>query len=76
MQPVATRGLHRLERALGPPPTPRAFIFGWLFLIGVWHIPALYDAALEHPLAHGLEHASFFAAASLWWPLIQPVPMR
>jgi cytochrome c oxidase assembly factor CtaG len=37
----------------------------------------MYDAALEHPLAHGLEHASFFTAGILlWWPLIQPVPMR
>jgi putative membrane protein len=26
---------------------------------------------------HLLEHASFFAAGiALWWPLIQPVPMR
>ena len=26
---------------------------------------------------HALEHASFFTAGiALWWPLIQPVPMR
>ena len=43
----------------------------------LWHIPALYDAAAEHPLLHALEHLSFFAAGvALWWPLIQPVPMR
>ena len=29
------------------------------------------------PLLHVLEHVSFFAAGlALWWPLIQPVPMR
>ena len=43
----------------------------------LWHIPALYDAAAENPLLHVLEHVSFFAAGlALWWPLIQPVPMR
>ena len=43
----------------------------------LWHIPALYDAAVEHPLVHVLEHLSFFAAGvALWWPLVQPVPMR
>ena len=49
----------------------------WLVLMYLWHIPALYDAAVEHPLVHLLEHISFFAAGvALWWPLIQPVPMR
>jgi putative membrane protein len=28
-------------------------------------------------VVHALEHASFFTAGvALWWPLIQPVPMR
>jgi cytochrome c oxidase assembly factor CtaG len=49
----------------------------WLALIYVWHIPALYNAALEHPTAHALEHACFFGAGvAVWWPLVQPVPMR
>ena len=30
-------------------------------LMYVWHIPAMYDAALEHPGVHALEHACFFA---------------
>jgi len=43
----------------------------------LWHIPALYDAAIQHPLVHALEHLSFFAAGiALWWPLVQPIPMR
>jgi putative membrane protein len=73
----ATRRLVRVERALGPLATPAAAIVLWLVLMYVWHVPALYDAATEHPLLHLLEHASFFAAGvALWWPLIQPVPMR
>ena len=73
----ATRRLHKIERRLGRFAHPAAFIGAWLALVYFWHIPALYNGALEHPLAHGLEHASFFTAGTLlWWPLIQPVPMR
>jgi putative membrane protein len=73
----ATRRLHRLERRLGALAHPAAFIVAWLALVYFWHIPALYNGALEHPFLHGLEHATFFTAGTLlWWPLIQPVPMR
>ena len=73
----ATRRLMRVERALGPLAHPLTGLFLWFGLIYVWHIPALYDAAIEHEPVHALEHASFFAAGlALWWPLVQPVPMR
>jgi putative membrane protein len=73
----ATRRLQNIERRLGPFASPVTFIVLWLGLLYFWHIPALYDAALEHPLVHALEHISFFTAGVLvWWPLIQPVPMR
>jgi cytochrome c oxidase assembly factor CtaG len=73
----ATRRLARVEKALGPLASPWTAIAIWLGTMYVWHIPALYDAAAEQPLLHVLEHASFFAAGiALWWPLIQPVPMR
>ena len=73
----ATRRLTRVERALGPFASPVTAIFFWLGVMYLWHVPALYDAATEHPGLHLLEHLSFFAAGvALWWPLIQPVPMR
>ena len=73
----ATRRLTAFERRLGPLASPAALIALWLVLIYFWHIPALYDAALRHPLVHALEHLSFFCAGvAVWWPLIQPVPMR
>ncbi len=73
----ATRRLTRLERALGPLASPIAAIVLWLGVMYLWHVPALYDAAAEHAVVHLLEHVSFFAAGiALWWPLIQPVPMR
>ena len=73
----ATRRLVRVERALGPLASPATGLALWLFLMYLWHVPALYDAAAQKPLVHLIEHASFFAAGlALWWPLIQPVPMR
>jgi putative membrane protein len=76
LRPV-TRRLMRFERALGPLAHPATAIFVWLGIMYLWHIPALYDAAVEHPLLHVVEHFSFFAAGiALWWPLVQPIPMR
>jgi putative membrane protein len=73
----ATRRLARIERRLGPLASPVTGILIWLGLMYLWHVPALYDAAAQHAGVHLLEHASFFAAGvALWWPLIQPVPMR
>ncbi|MFL5886873.1 MAG: cytochrome c oxidase assembly protein [Thermoleophilaceae bacterium] len=73
----ATRRLMNVERALGPLASPVAFIAIWFVLLYLWHIPAMYDAALRHPVVHAIEHACFFTAGvAVWWPLIQPVPMR
>jgi putative membrane protein len=44
----------------------------WLGTYYVWHVPSIYDTALEHPgsLLH-VEHATYFAAGMLmWWPVI------
>jgi cytochrome c oxidase assembly factor CtaG len=73
----ATRRLMNVERRLGVLASPIAFILVWFALLYLWHIPALYDAALRHPAVHALEHICFLiAGTAVWWPLIQPVPMR
>jgi cytochrome c oxidase assembly factor CtaG len=37
----------------------------------VWHVPTLYDAAVEHDWIHLLEHASLFVTGlALWWVLV------
>ncbi|HZR22816.1 MAG TPA: cytochrome c oxidase assembly protein [Vicinamibacterales bacterium] len=37
----------------------------------VWHIPSLYDLAVEHEPVHVLQHASFLGSAVLfWWGLL------
>jgi cytochrome c oxidase assembly factor CtaG len=41
----------------------------------LWHIPVLYDAALEHEAIHIVEHLSFLATALVtWWPIFSPLP--
>jgi cytochrome c oxidase assembly factor CtaG len=40
-------------------------------VIWVWHLPALYDAAVQNDLVHGTEHACFLGASLLlWWTLV------
>ncbi|MEA2423992.1 MAG: hypothetical protein QOH13_402 [Thermoleophilaceae bacterium] len=76
MRPL-TRKLQSVERALGPLAHPATALILWLGLVYLWHVPSLYNSALEHPAVHALQHVSFFTAGVLvWWPLIQPVPMR
>ena len=73
----ATRRLQAVERTLGPLAHPVTGLVLWTALLYLWHVPSLYVAALEHPALHALEHVSFFAAGTaIWWPLVQPVPMR
>lgn len=41
------------------------------------HVPAFYDATLQHPALHDLEHLLYVTAGLLmWWPLLDadPVP--
>lgn len=76
MRPL-TRRLSELERRAGWVFHPVSALAIWLGTMYLWHVPALYDAALEQPLVHALEHVTFFCAGvAVWWPLIQPVPMR
>jgi putative membrane protein len=35
--------------------------------IWLWHLPYLYQAALNSPLVHDLEHVTFFGSAFLFW---------
>jgi putative copper resistance protein D len=57
-------------------------LLAWLLFAAVnwgWHFSTLYNDALENPVLHYLQHASFLAAALLfWWPIIgaDPAPWR
>jgi putative membrane protein len=52
---------------------PRVALAAWVAVIGVWHVPALYDRALTHPWLHDLEHVSFVCIGLLvWTQMIDP----
>jgi cytochrome c oxidase assembly factor CtaG len=52
---------------------PGVTLAAWAAVIGVWHVPALYDRALGSPALHGLEHASFvFVGTLVWIQMIDP----
>jgi cytochrome c oxidase assembly factor CtaG len=76
LRPV-TRHVTRIERAAGPFAHP---IFGVVAYVGamwLWHVPTMYNAALEHSMIHVLEHLSFAAAGFLyWWHLLSPIRSR
>jgi putative membrane protein len=47
----------------------------WAGNLVLWHIPALYEGAVEHSALHALEHVSFFAAGiALWLPVLETLP--
>src|SRR4051794_20689796 len=54
------------RRPVGPLATACAAAAS-LVVLFVWHIPALYDAALRSEALHGLEHLSLVGAAMLLW---------
>jgi cytochrome c oxidase assembly factor CtaG len=48
----------------------------WAIDLYVWHLPALYQAALHHSGIHALEHAMFLAlGVNMWMCLFGPLPM-
>lgn len=47
----------------------------WVLNLYVWHIPAIYQAALAHPALHALQHQLFFATGVLMWAaVVEPLP--
>ena len=73
----ATRRLMRVERAAGPLAHPVFAIGVYVVVMWIWHVPAIYDAALEHPVVHVLEHVTFGLAGGLyWWHLLSPIRSR
>ena len=76
LRPV-TKHVHRLERAAGPLGHPAFGVVAYVGAMWLWHVPALYDAALENAAVHTLEHFTFAAAGALyWWHLLSPIRSR
>jgi cytochrome c oxidase assembly factor CtaG len=49
----------------------------WLIAVGtlyLWHLPALYNAALADERVHITQHLSFLVTATVfWWPVLAPL---
>jgi putative membrane protein len=68
---LASPRIGRAERTLRQPAV------AWLLGIGamyLWHLPALYNAALAHVGVHIVEHLCFIATGVVfWWPVCAPL---
>jgi cytochrome c oxidase assembly factor CtaG len=47
----------------------------WAINLYFWHVPALYQGALEAPYLHALQHGLFVGlGVAMWMPLVGPLP--
>lgn len=76
LRPV-TRRIHKLERAAGPFGHPWFGVIAYAAGMWIWHIPFMYEAALDNSFVHTLEHLTFAAVGALyWWHLLSPIRSR
>lgn len=76
LRPV-TRTVHAIERRAGWLAHPAAGVVAYVGTMWLWHVPALYDAALDNAFVHVTEHLTFAASGFLyWWHLISPIRSR
>ena len=65
------------RRAVGVLLRPPVAFGLWAVSLAVWHVPRVYDAALESGSLHVVEHASFFLGGLLVWSqLVDPARRR
>ncbi len=66
---------HRTVRRLRGLAHPLVALALWIVDFYVWHLPALYQAALDHDSVHALEHFCFFGCGALMWAaVVEPLP--
>jgi cytochrome c oxidase assembly factor CtaG len=47
----------------------------WAVNLYLWHVPFLYEAAVDHSVVHALEHVCFFTAGVIvWLPVLETLP--
>jgi putative membrane protein len=45
----------------------------WALNLYLWHLPRLYEAAIDHSAVHALEHIGFFTTGVLMWAAVVEV---
>jgi putative membrane protein len=69
-----TRWLRSLFRTLLK---PLVAVPIWVLVLYAWHFRFAFEAALEHPFVHALQHWSFFVTSILaWWAVVDPKHRR
>jgi putative membrane protein len=72
LAPLLRIGIFERLRALSHPLVALPL---WALDLYIWHIPALYQAALRHPAVHALEHGLFLLLGiNMWMCLVGPLP--
>lgn len=67
--PAVVRTLGRARRHLGVW-IVLAAVAAQALVMGVWHVPVLYDAAVERPMLHAAEHLTLLGSSLLlWWAI-------
>ena len=52
---------------------PSICLLVFALVVSLWHMPYLYEWALQDKVVHVIEHLMFFGAALLyWWPMFSP----
>lgn len=73
--PLARR--RRLRAVFRKLRTPLVAVAVYVFVLYSWHWATAFEAALEYPAIHALQHQSFvFASLLVWWPAIEPKRRR
>lgn len=68
------RFLRRIESSIGHPPVSWALGVGTML---IWHVPALFNAALANDGIHIVQHLSLLATGTIfWWPVLMPLQER
>jgi putative membrane protein len=66
-----------LRRAFAVARHPLVALPLYVVTVYAWHVSALFEGALDHPLLHALQHEAFLTAnLLLWWPVIEPARRR
>lgn len=77
LAPVAPLGRRLAASRLWWIATPYAVIAIYVATLWLWHVPPLYDLALEAPAVHVVQHLALLAAGTLfWWQELAPPAYR
>ena len=69
---LRSRAINGLARRV----TTAPMCFGiFSVVLAAWHLPPVYEIAMEHHNIHIVQHLCFMVAATLmWWPVLSPLP--